>query len=213
MPHPAVSRPDELEVVLLDADGVVQKTGPGWRSSVAALCADPDRAEAFLADVFAAEKPCLTGDGDFRCALDGVLRRWNSEVRLEEALRVWTLIDPDEAVLGVVRRLRARGVRVALATNQQAHRAAFMSEELGYADCFDRLFYSCELGHAKPALGYFRAVLDGLDVTPGRALFVDDHAANVEAARAAGLAAAIFHVDDGIATLERLLREHGLRVD
>ena len=58
-----------IRAVLLDADGVVQLPGAVWSGSLAALCGDPSRADEFRAEVFAAEKPCLTGAADFEAAL------------------------------------------------------------------------------------------------------------------------------------------------
>jgi HAD superfamily hydrolase (TIGR01509 family) len=209
----AAGQGTRIEALLLDADGVVQQTGPGWRDSLAALCTEEHRVDDFLSEVFAAERPCLTGAGEFGAALEGVLQRWSCQVPLDDALKIWTLIEPDQQVLGLVRRLRERGVTVALATNQQQHRADYMGNALGYAECFDDLCYSWELGHAKPSPEYFAAVLARLAVAPGQALFIDDHPCNVDAARAAGLAAEVFHVDSGIESLCRLLADHGLAAD
>lgn len=201
-----------IAAVLFDADGVIQRPAPAWRPLLVALCPDPARGEEFLADLFAAERPCLMGTGDFRDALDAVLRRWACAVGVDDALRLWTLIEPDQSALRLVRCLRTAGIRTGLATNQQRQRALYMSEVLDYAAAFDHLFYSCELGHAKPSPGYFAAVLERLDLDAAQVLFIDDHAGNVDAARAAGLSAATFHLDQGVAELARLLSARGLAI-
>jgi len=123
------------------------------------------------------------------------------------------LIDPQQTVLEQADRLRRRGVRVSLATNQQSERAAFMTHSLGYADRFDDLFYSCEIGHAKPSGEYFTAVLGQLRQPAGEVLFVDDHAGNVEAAIAVGLHARVYDLSTGPAGMEALLAEFGLTDD
>lgn len=201
-----------VRAVLFDADGVVQRTGAGWQHALAALCPDNERVEAFRVAVFAAERPCLSGTADFREALTGVLEAFGSTVSVDEALRVWTQIEPVAEVLGVVRGLRMQGLVAALATNQQAYRAAFMSDRLGYRDAFDHLFYSCELGHAKPSSGFFEAVLERLALRPPQVLFLDDHPDNVAAARQIGLKAEVFDADQGPAALSRLLAARGVRV-
>jgi putative hydrolase of the HAD superfamily len=203
----------DVRAVLFDADGVVQRTAPSWRAELEALCPDPERIEPFVSAIFAAEAPCLTGAGDFPAALQTVLRRFGCDRPVDDALRIWTLIEPVEEVLYCAQRLRERGIGTGLATNQQRYRAAFMTGALGYAQRFDHLFYSCELGHAKPSAGYFGAVLERLRVQPEAVLFVDDHSTNVEAARTVGLRAEVFHVDHSAAELQRLLREHGLPAD
>lgn len=199
-----------IRAVLLDADGVVQVTAPAWRASLAALCQDPARVEEFLGEVFAAERPCTTGAVDFADTLAPVLQRWQVRASVADALRIWTLIEPSADVLALVERLRSAGVTVALATNQQAHRARFMSATLGYAERFDHLLYSCDLGHAKPSPQYFAAALSRLAIDPAQALFIDDAEANVAAARAYGLNAEVYHVSEGTERIRALLNGHGL---
>lgn len=206
-------RMNGIQAVLFDADGVVQRSAPAWRDALAALCPDPASAEAFCNAVLAAERPCLAGVGDFRCALAEVLETFGCASDVEEALRVWTLIDPVDDVLAAVRRLRARGLITALATNQQSYRAAYMSERLGYRSAFDHLFYSCDLGEAKPSAGFFRSVLTRLALPPSAVLFLDDHPDNVAAARQVGICAEQFHADQGAGALWSLLAARGVPPD
>jgi putative hydrolase of the HAD superfamily len=51
----------------------------------------------------------------------------------------------------------------------------------------NRAFCSGSLGAPKPAPAVYRRCLDALAVAPRETLFVDDNAANVDGARAAGL--------------------------
>jgi putative hydrolase of the HAD superfamily len=198
--------------VLLDADGVVQLPGPTWRTSLEALCGDPNRIDEFVADVFGAEKHCLTGTADFAPGLGQVLIKWQSRVSVEVALRIWTQIEPAADILALVGSLRASGVTVSLATNQQAHRANFMTNSLSYAAHFDHLLYSCELGHAKPSAAYFASALARVMIDPSKALFIDDHEANVSAARRCGLHAEVFHLSEGVERIRQILRGYGLSV-
>ena len=202
-----------IRAVLFDADGVIQTTAQEFRSKLAALCGDLSRSEEFLEDLFTAERPCLTGEGDFNRALMDVLGRWKSRSSLEEALAIWHLIEPCEDLLSIVDRLRATQVRTGLATNQQAERARYMSENLGYADRFDELLFSCVLGHAKPDPGYFDRVLEILDLEGDRVLFLDDHVRNVEAARRCGLRAEVYDQSTGSGVMIQLLADHGITVD
>jgi putative hydrolase of the HAD superfamily len=201
---------ETIRAVLLDADGVVQLPRPTWRASLEALCGDPDRTEEFLGDVFAAEKPCLTGGTDFESALAHVLRKWRSTVSVKVAMRIWTQIEPSADMLALVQSLRGSGVTVALATNQQTHRASFMTGALGYADHFDHLLYSCELGHSKPSAEYFSQALSRVMIDPTQVLFIDDHEANVSAARECGLKAEVFHLSEGVERMHGILQGYGL---
>lgn len=201
-----------IRAVLFDADGVVQRTKPGWLDELKRLCGSPEDVETFIQDVFKAEAPCLLGEGDFGESLASVLQKWESPVTLSEALSIWTMIDPDDAVLGLVRTLRANGTIVGLATNQQRHRADFMLNDLGYIDEFDHILCSCFIGHAKPGAEYFRESVGILGLPADAILFIDDHDRNVESARAAGLQSHRYHLDEGLDALRNLLEVYGLKV-
>jgi putative hydrolase of the HAD superfamily len=198
-----------IEAVLFDADGVLQRAPAHWLDTVGGLAAlgDPD---AFLAEVFAAERPCLAGRADLRDALAEVFARWSVTTRTEDAVALWNEIEIDVEVLGAVDALRGRGIACYLATNQHAYRAAHMTTVLGYATRFDDCFYSCELGHAKPSRAYFESVLAAIPHDAQRTLFIDDAETNVVAAREAGLHAAHLPAHSGLRALRAILSRYGL---
>jgi putative hydrolase of the HAD superfamily len=179
--------------VLFDADGVIQHATDDLESRLARVLGRvPEPLDDFLRQLYAAERPCLIGDADFAERLVPVVARWGAPAAAEALARAWSSIEPDPRVLDVVRGLRAEGVTCALTTNQQAYRGAHMAEELGYATLFDHSFYSFQLGCAKPSASYFEHVVDALGLPADQLLFLDDHAANVEAARGVGLHARRF---------------------
>lgn len=193
----------KIEAVLFDADGVVQNPVEPVEQMLRSLIEDDSKIDGFVDAVFAAEQPCLTGGAEFVDALAGVLIAWGSHVTVEKALGIWTNIKPEPDALALVESIRARGIKVALATNQQFFRANYMKKVLGYDLIFDHLFYSCDLGLAKPDPEYFTAILKRLDVAGENTLFLDDHSANVEGARSAGLHAEIWQ--SGTEAMRRLL--------
>lgn len=207
-----------IEAVLFDADGVIQSSPPDWRSKVAGLCgsageAEENRTDEFLEDLFAAERPCLTGEGDFASVIVEVLDRWNSESSLEEALAIWQLIEPHQDLLAIVDRLRGQQIVTGLATNQQPVRARYMTDNLKYGERFDELLFSCRIGHAKPGSAYFLCCLEELGLPGDRVLFIDDHSRNVEAARRCGLRAEVFETSMGEMAMIQLLTAHGVALD
>jgi putative hydrolase of the HAD superfamily len=201
-----------IRAVLLDADGVVQLPGPAWSASLGVICGDPSRADEFRADVFVAESSCLTGAADFESALVQVLRKWQSTVSVEAAMCAWNEIEPATDILDLVHSLRSRGMSVSLATNQQSHRANFMTNSLGYRAYFDHLLYSCELGFSKPSVAYFSTAMAKIAMDPSVVLFIDDHEANVSAARSCGLHGEVFHLSDGVGRIHEILKGYGLDV-
>ncbi|MCF8256044.1 MAG: HAD family phosphatase [Flavobacteriales bacterium] len=66
--------------------------------------------------------------------------------------------------------------------------------------CFERAYYSCDVGMRKPEERIFRMVVetDGLDLA--QTLFIDDSPQHVEGARKAGLSA--YHLMDGETILD-----------
>jgi putative hydrolase of the HAD superfamily len=198
--------------VLFDADGVIQQPVVGWQARLVTMAGASERDTGpFLADVFAAEAPCLRGQGDFALALADVLLRWKAPCSVDDVLDVWTQIEVDQDVLTVVAELRTAGIRCYLTTNQHARRADRMSRDLGYETRFDGEFYSCRVGHAKPEAEYFRAVLDAIVLPPSRVLFIDDHARNVEAAKALGIQSTLFEYAAGALMLRCTLQAFGIR--
>mgnify|MGYP003317088587 CR=1 FL=1 len=85
-----------------------------------------------------------------------------------------------------------------------------MRRELGYDEHFDVSCYSWELGTKKPEPAYFEIAVERIGAAPAQVLFVDDVAANVEAARAVGLRAVHWHLDEGHDVLLDALAGHGL---
>ena len=85
-----------------------------------------------------------------------------------------------------------------------------MADRLSYATQFDDLFFSYQLGIAKPAPEYFRKILNHLSTRGVNTLFIDDHAQNVAAAKEVGIAGEVFHVDSGLGEFTAILERYGL---
>ena len=98
--------------------------------------------------------------------------------------------------------------RVAVFSNTNAEHWARVETFCGAAlDRFE-LYLSHKIGAVKPDLAAFALVAERAGVDPGRCLFIDDMAENVEAARAAGFQAEQF---TGQPALETLLETRGVR--
>jgi HAD superfamily hydrolase (TIGR01509 family) len=207
-------RTSTIKAILFDADGVIQRPSPGRRSLWAQLLGGAVSVDRFLHEVSDAERVCYIGDGNFEERFAALLNRWNCTGDLDAALRAWTAIEVDRGILEIIAMLRASGHRCYLASNQEPYRARYMSETLLYRAAFDDEFYSCAVGHAKPAPAYFRAILDALSVRAEDTLFIDDLSTNVEAARGVGLRASVFAPSpDGQWPdhMRGVLANHGLR--
>ena len=195
--------------MLFDADGVIQGTRAGWMEELTAW--GGSRAEEFLLAVAAADVSCLTG-ADFGAAMRDVLRQFEISAPLEEVLDRHFWIEVRQPMLAAVRAVRDLGLHCGLATNQQNLRGAYMRSSLGFEKIFDEQFYSFEIGFAKPEAGYFRTIMDRIDVAPDRVLFIDDHDGNVAGAREIGIHSELFPRDGGVAALTPILARYGVRL-
>ena len=92
----------------------------------------------------------------------------------------------DASLLQELSSVRASGVRVYLATNQEHLRAAYVMETLGLAEQVDGIFYSARLGTKKPDAEFFTKVQAAVGLRGGEMMLIDDSAQNIEAARIAG---------------------------
>lgn len=157
-----------------------------------------------------AEGPALRGDEPFT---DGI-RRALAKLQLSEHFTAivdsWTHVDVDPAAFALVDRVRAAGTMCALASNQHDERRRHMVEVMGYADHFDRLYFSSDLGVAKPEPEFFARVSTDLGLPVEDLLFIDDLEMNVQAAREVGLRAVRHDPNDGAAGLERILTEYAV---
>lgn len=194
--------------VLLDADGVVQDLPGGWWDAFAPFMAEP---EALFARLSLDEQACIRGEGPFLPVLAEHLEALGVTASAQEVYdAVWCNIEIDPHVVALVGRLRASGVGVHLATNQNPERAAYMRAELNHDETFETSFYSCELGLAKPDAEFFTRILDTLHARPDEVAFVDDSERNVLAARDVGMSAAHWHLTHGIDQLRTRLGELGV---
>jgi len=122
-------------------------------------------------------------------------RELQAEPRLVEAMvqvdiAGWMTLNP--ATLPALIKFGTHpGVRLALLSNAPEALATAIDHS-GWSASFDRRFYSCRLGLAKPDAAVYEAVLDDLGAAPQSVLFIDDRAENVLAAAALGLQAVRF---------------------
>jgi len=114
---------------------------------------------------------------------------------------------PDQIWLDFLRGLRPER-KTCLISNAWSGLRAYITKE-GFADAFDHMIVSAEVGVMKPDPRIYRIALEDLAARPGESVFIDDVLANVEAARSAGMAGIHFtQPDKALDELKQLLSNH-----
>ncbi|KAF1939885.1 HAD-like protein [Clathrospora elynae] len=122
---------------------------------------------------------------------------------IQEALsQCWKTLRVDEDLINKLKELKVemKGcLKIYAMTNIARDDFARLKAVLSNWDLFDGEFTSFEAGMIKPELGYYKHVLDQIDLAdPKSAIFVDDKVVNVNAARSFGLQGIVFDSPTGL---------------
>lgn len=122
---------------------------------------------------------------------------------------LWTeyLGTPNEELIAYVRGLQGQ-CRLGILSNSFVGARERETVLYHFDELVEQIVYSHEIGIEKPDPRAFEAACASLEVQPESCLFVDDVAANVEAARTAGMKTHLFEDNTGtIARIEAHLRQ------
>ena len=148
---------------------------------------------------------------EWRAAEDAVAAshpHWHPHALAYRAHFAHSLVGPIEENVAIVRDLHAAGVPLTALTNWSAELFPHALERFDFLALFDDIVVSGAEGVAKPDPVVFDLLRERVGRPLDRCVFVDDSAANVEAATAAGLDAIRFTGEP----LRPQLRERGLPV-
>ncbi|MDX1601135.1 MAG: HAD family phosphatase [Anaerolineales bacterium] len=124
----------------------------------------------------------------------------DSEQRAQLERDFWAGDLVDEGLVDVIRGLQSQ-YTTALLSNAWPDVREVIENQWGFADAFEEIVISAEVGMVKPNPKIYQLTLRRLQVHPEHAVFIDDFEKNVEGARAVGLHAIRFR------TKQQTLRE------
>jgi putative hydrolase of the HAD superfamily len=185
----------KISAVIFDFGGVLcfPPSEAQWQEA-AAFC-EANRVEFEAA--FWADRDAYDAGANARAYWRGVGRSLGLEFAddtidglLEREIQFWSRFD--HRVLHWAEDLRAAGYRTGILSNLPRPLGQRLRALPGFLEHFDEVTFSYELGIVKPDLAIYRRAMAGLQRDPAEALFLDDRAANIEGARAAGLIAEPF---------------------
>ncbi len=205
----APQSPDRPTAVVFDLGGVCIEWDP--RRLYRTLLPDDAAVEAFLDEVAFLEWNARQDAGrPFAEGVQELCGRFPHHAELIAAYQqrfADTLGDLIAGTVRIVEELERTEVRLLALTNWSAEMFHHGRARLPFLDRFDAVVVSGELGMAKPDPRIFTHVIDEFGLDAPRTVFVDDSAANVTAAAAAGLDAILF---TDPAALRRELASRGL---
>jgi putative hydrolase of the HAD superfamily len=150
------------------------------------------------ADFFHDFETGILSAAEFRDALRGQLKWAASESSID---RAWNelLLEVPPRTIAKLHQLRAKGYKLALLSNTNPIHIDEVRRRLGphgyaaFERCFERVFYSFEMGLRKPDPAIYAAVDRELGIaSPAEVLFVDDNAANSASAAKHGWGTILF---------------------
>ena len=100
-------------------------------------------------------------------------------------VEMWSNVNPE--MIRWLECLSEAGLKTALLSNMISDMAVHARQKFPWLSKLTYHVLSCEVGLIKPDKAIYERCLEGLQVTPSEALFVDDKEINVQAARALGI--------------------------
>lgn len=128
------------------------------------------------------------GKADLKEELKPLLKDWKWEKSVDELLDYWFEGENyvDKKIIGAIRRLRQKGIKCILATNQEKYRFDYMKNRMGLGNVFDNIYCSAEIGLKKPDEEYLKYINDDLKLKKEEIMFWDDRESYANAARSFG---------------------------
>ena len=189
----------EIEVLIFDLFGVIIAFNDGLVvERLAPHCADPADAARRL-HKFTAWRDVITGAVTLRQVHQELVDTHGLAMSFAEFEAAWLepYSWPIPGIADLVAQL-SKHYRLVLLSNVDGHYWEVVKAMHPELECFEFLLVSCDLGMAKPDPEIYRHVSRLTDVEAGHCFFVDDTAANVEAATALGFHGHVFRSVEGL---------------
>jgi FMN phosphatase YigB (HAD superfamily) len=190
------------KAVLFDADGVTIVGRYKYFSD--RLSAEYDIPVEKIMHFFKNEyQLCSLGKADLREEVVKYFESWNWTGGVDTLLNYWFSGENEinEAVLSYADRLRSKGIRCYLVTDQEKYRARYIWDTMRFSEHFDGSFFSCNLGFKKSDREFFQTVLDKISpILAEETEYWDDDAKNVDVAVQLGITGKVFTTTDAFSS-------------
>lgn len=197
-----------MKVIVPDLDGMLV-TGPRFSEEFPKKFDVPreDVDEFFIGEF----QLCKIGKLDLLDVLEKSAQKWG--ISVDDILDFWfSLSAVNKEVVEILNKLKAQGVSIILATNQEKHRLAYLLELLQKdGGWIDAVAASCEIGIKKPHPKFYEK-MESLfpDVQKDEILVFDDKQETIDALRKMGYNAEIF---ENLEKFKQSLKKFGLELN
>lgn len=203
-----------IKVIFFDIGNVLVKLRTdAFLEAMAANCDTRWDKAAILAAIRAPEGPHVDYE---KGRIDGpqfhahLVERFGLRLDYRAWLQIWnSYFEPNRPMEALVARLQGQARFFAL-SNTNAEHLAQVKRNFRVLDRFEGIVASHEVGARKPENAMFQAALQRAGVVPEQALYLDDIAPFVEAAKAFGMNA--FHYSYNDEALRQALLAHGFEL-
>jgi HAD superfamily hydrolase (TIGR01509 family) len=129
----------------------------------------------------------INGDDFWNAVLGKLDRDENFRYGVENSLEQLTT-DTDPDAVNVVRQLKEEGnYKLFMLSNSTPEINRGNVKRNSYFECFDKNYFSFEIGHAKPEREAYEEILREQDLRPEECLFIDDKEENLAGAKELGM--------------------------
>lgn len=180
-------------VFLFDADGVT--IAPHKRFSdklIADYHAPADGVGEFFRNDYRA---CALGQKEIESVLAPRLKEWAIDLSVGDVLADWYQSQSmvNREVIDLIQKLRLKGHDCYLVSDNEAGRADYILNKMGFVDYFDGYYFSYELGKNKENPHFFIYVLEVIGAhNPANVRYYDDDQKNVDIAKMLMIDARLF---------------------
>lgn len=181
----------EIKALMLDVDGVLingrPEDGLHWSTSLEQDLGLPPN--DLHREFFAAHwEEIVVGRATLEDSLAKVLKKIAPHLTADQLIAYWFERDSrlNRQLLEDLATIRAMGIQVHLATNQEHQRAHYLMNHLNLKNHVDGIQYSASLGQRKPSRDFFDKAASNVALPPNELLLIDDTIENIRAAEAAG---------------------------
>jgi len=181
--------------ILFDADGIIVTSEKFSLQYQKEFGVSNDEMLPFFNGEF---QKCLVGKADLKELVEPWLSKWKWRGNVEEFLEFWFKAEHkiDEEVAEIIEKLKKKGVKCFLATNQEKYRTNYMKKEMGFEGLFDYVFSSAEIGFKKPQKDFYEHILRELkekyDIKIDDIIFFDDSQGHIDEAKKLGMDARLY---------------------